>query len=85
VTGTDDALRAELLRRVEKDQDARKAPNFDRMREVDAENLPWLKAVVAESGWPGSSLVGVDGAHAMWLMSSTRPRTSRSCASAWTC
>jgi hypothetical protein len=24
--------------------------------------------VVAERGWPGSSLVGVDGAHAMWLM-----------------
>ena len=51
----DEALRAELLRRVEKDQDARKAPDFDRMREVDAENLPWLKAVVAERGWPGSS------------------------------
>jgi len=68
VTGIDEALRAELLQRVEKDQDARKAPDFDRMREVDAENLPWLKAVVAERGWPGSSLVGVDGAHAMWLM-----------------
>ena len=64
----DEALRAELLRRVEKDQDARKPPDFDRMREVDAENLPWLKAVVVERGWPGSSLVGVDGAHAMWLM-----------------
>ena len=68
MTVTDEALRAELLRRVEKDQDARKPPDFDRMREVDAENLPWLKAVVAERGWPGSSLVGVDGAHAMWLM-----------------
>jgi hypothetical protein len=64
----DEALRAELLRRVGRDQDARQAPDFDRMREVDAANLPWLKAVVAERGWPGSSLVGVDGAHAMWLM-----------------
>jgi hypothetical protein len=68
VTGTDDALRAELLRRVEKDQAVRTAPDLDGMRKVDAENLPWLKAVVAERGWPGSSLVGVDGAHAMWLM-----------------
>jgi ribosomal protein S27E len=64
----DEALRAELLRRVEKDQAVRRAMDLDGMREVDAENLPWLKAVVAERGWPGSSLVGVDGAHAMWLM-----------------
>jgi ribosomal protein S27E len=64
----DEALRAELLRRVEEDQNARKPPDFDRMREADAENLPWLKAVVAERGWPGRSLAGVDGAHAMWLM-----------------
>src|SRR6185437_10958738 len=68
VSGTDAALRAELLRRVEKDQAARGAYDSDAMREADAENLPWLKAVVAERGWPGSSLVGVDGAHAMWLM-----------------
>jgi hypothetical protein len=64
----DEALRAELLRRVEKDQVARRAMDLDGMREADAENLPWLKAVVAERGWPGSSLVGADGAHAMWLM-----------------
>lgn len=68
MTATDEALRAELLRRVEKDQAARKAHDFEAMREVDAENLPWLRQVVAERGWPGSSLVGVDGAHAMWLM-----------------
>jgi hypothetical protein len=68
VSGTDAALRAELLRRVEKDQAARGAYDSDAMREADAENLPWLKQVVAERGWPGSSLVGVDGAHAMWLL-----------------
>jgi hypothetical protein len=68
VTGTDDALRAELLRRVEKDQVARKALDLDGMREADGENLPWLKAVVAEHGWPGASLVGTDGAHAAWLL-----------------
>jgi hypothetical protein len=64
----DEALRAELLRRVEKDQAARLAEDSGRYSEVDAENLPWLKELVAERGWPGSSLVGVDGAHAMWLL-----------------
>jgi hypothetical protein len=68
VTATDEALHAELLRRVKRDQAARKALDFQAMQVVDAENLPWLRQVVAERGWPGSSLVGVDGAHAMWLM-----------------
>ena len=61
-------LRAELLRRVEKDQVARKALDVDAVQEVDGENLPWLKEVVATRGWPGSSLVGTDGAHAAWLL-----------------
>jgi hypothetical protein len=64
----DDGLRAELLRRVEKDQVARKALDHDAMREADEENLPWLKEVVAAHGWPGSALVGTDGAHAAWLL-----------------
>jgi hypothetical protein len=63
-----EALRAELLRRMEKDQEARLAYDEGRFAEVDTENLPWLKRLVAERGWPGSSLVGVDGAHAMWLL-----------------
>ncbi len=64
----DEALRTELLRRVEKDQVARKARDVDGMREADAENLPWLKAVVAERGWPGASVVGTDGANGAWLL-----------------
>jgi hypothetical protein len=64
----DDALRAELLRRMGKDQAARKVLDVDAVREADAENLPWLRALVAERGWPGRSAVGVDGAHAMWLL-----------------
>jgi Family of unknown function (DUF6624) len=35
---------------------------------VDADNLTWLKDVVAEVGWPGRSIVGQDGAHAAWLL-----------------
>lgn len=64
----DNALRAELLHRLEKDQAARKAFDVDAMREADAENLPWLRRLVDDRGWPGASVVGVDGAHAMWLL-----------------
>ncbi|MGH3206189.1 MAG: DUF6624 domain-containing protein [Trebonia sp.] len=64
----DDELRTELLRRVEIDQVARKSLDLDGMREADGENLPWLKGVVAEHGWPGACLVGTDGAHAAWLL-----------------
>jgi hypothetical protein len=56
----DDGLRAELLRRVEKDQVARKALDPDAMREADGENLPWLRSVIAAHGWPGASLVGAE-------------------------
>jgi hypothetical protein len=68
MAAVDEALRAELLRRVEKDQVARKAHDPDGMREADAENLPWLKAVVADRGWPGASVVGIDGANGAWLL-----------------
>jgi hypothetical protein len=64
----DERLRAELLRRMEMDQVARRALDPERMQAADGENLPWLQGVVAERGWPGASLVGVDGAHAAWLL-----------------
>jgi hypothetical protein len=38
------------------------------MDEADAENLPWLKDVIARTGWPGKSAVGDDGASAAWLL-----------------
>jgi len=64
----DEALRAELLCRVEKDQAARLAHDSDAWGEADRENLPWLRRVIAEHGWPGASMVGTDGAHAAWLL-----------------
>jgi hypothetical protein len=64
----DEELRSELFRRREKDQVARKAWDHEGMLQADGENLPWLKAVIAEHGWPGASLVGTDGAHAAWLL-----------------
>ena len=64
----DAELRAELLRRVEKDQAARQARDWDAIRSIDAENLLWLKRVIAEHGWPGTTLAGEDGAHSAWLL-----------------
>ena len=39
-----------------------------RLVEVVADNARWLGRVVAESGWPGLSVVGADGADAAWLL-----------------
>lgn len=63
-------LREELLRRAEKDQNARREHRDDwqQVAAVDAENLPWLESLVNEVGWPGRSLVGDDGAFAAWLL-----------------
>lgn len=84
-------LRSELLKRAEKDQEARKnilkwlkesgvtitsledakrfgARPIEEGLRVDRANREWLKAVVAQYGWPGRTLVGSDGAHAAWLL-----------------
>jgi hypothetical protein len=63
-------LRAELLRRAEQDQAARgeAEADWELVGSVDADNVAWLKDVVAEVGWPGRSLVGEDGAGAAWLL-----------------
>ena len=61
-------LRAELLRRVAADQEARHALDAEAMRAADGENLPWLRQVITDVGWPGKSLVGEDGAQAAWLL-----------------
>lgn len=66
----DQELRAELLRRAGNDQRVRteaKVLALDAM-EVDAENTKFLKDVIEKRGWPGSSLVAVDGANAAWLL-----------------
>jgi len=66
----DQVARAELLRRAEQDRVAPAEPRsgWDTAASVDADNLTWLKDVVAEVGWPGLSTVGQDGAHAAWLL-----------------
>lgn len=63
-------LRAELLRRVERLQAAhpKTGCGWEAVSEVDADNLAWLRSVVAETGWPGRSMVGPDGTDAAWLL-----------------
>lgn len=72
----DEPLRAELLRRARSDQEAREAAAdgdltdevVTALVEVDRANTEWLDAVVRDRGWPGSALVGDDGADAAWLL-----------------
>jgi hypothetical protein len=66
----DAELRDELLRRADLDQTARRDPgdNWNVVASIDADNLQWLRGVVAEHGWPGESLVGAEAANAAWLL-----------------
>lgn len=72
-------LRSELLEMRRLDQEVRNAwiqagvtapgPEIlSRMAEVDARNLVRLQAIVEQHGWPGSDLVGLDGAEGAFLV-----------------
>jgi hypothetical protein len=68
-----DVLRAELLRRSDRDRAARSAyagapAEMARLMEMDSDNTAWLMTVTERVGWPGRSLVGEDGAQAAWLL-----------------
>lgn len=68
-----DELRAELLRRRDRDQVERGsfagAPEHKaRIIAMDDANTQWLRTVIDRVGWPGYTLVGADGAHAAWLI-----------------
>jgi hypothetical protein len=43
-------------------------PENSRVRKVDAANTARMKEIIAQYGWPGTSLVGSDGANAAWLL-----------------
>lgn len=71
------ALIRELAQRAERDQDARafttsgKPPTSQQLltlKTVDAENLQWLKRLVAEHGFPRASEVGTKGVSDAWLL-----------------
>ena len=43
-------------------------PAAQKLRAIDRANTQRMKEIVARYGWPGSSLVGKDGANAAWLL-----------------
>ncbi|MER6443986.1 NUDIX hydrolase [Streptomyces venezuelae] len=65
-------IAGELRRRAENDQEARQqllhSGSAGDLFQVDAENTTWLKAIIAEHGWPGFALVGDQGAEDAWLL-----------------
>lgn len=69
-------LARELLQRRDLDQQVRRNAPGGRWTEqereqghaVDADNTRWLAALVAERGWPRINDVGVEAAHAAWLL-----------------
>ena len=73
------ALRAELLARLDTDQDVRnrmtpadytnpESPLHIEMRETDAENTARIVEIVEAYGWPTPEMVGADGVNAAFLL-----------------
>ena len=82
--GTDAALRAQLIAMRDADQDARgvahgEAKNKDKlqmasnMAEIDAQLTAQLKEIVAKSGWPTISSVGMDASNGAMLLLTHTP------------
>jgi hypothetical protein len=75
-----DALRAELLERAGRDQAARESLRRDGggqwgqiVAPVDQASTSRLQEIIAEHGWPGHQLVGMQAAHAAWLLAQHAP------------
>ncbi|XXF79410.1 hypothetical protein P2318_06570 [Myxococcaceae bacterium GXIMD 01537] len=73
----DPALRDELMKMMEEDQEARMAlgrSDFKdeaakaRMAAIDTRNTARMKEIIAAKGWPGTKLVGANGSLAAWLL-----------------
>lgn len=74
----DPALRDDILKRVDADQEARRAlfangqqptpEKLEKLKQIDEDNTRWLKGVLAQHGWPGKTLVGERAAKGVWLM-----------------
>ncbi|MEZ6139481.1 MAG: DUF6624 domain-containing protein [Zavarzinella sp.] len=39
-----------------------------KLKEIDAVHTERMKEILKKHGWPGKALVGIDGAHAAWLL-----------------
>jgi hypothetical protein len=76
-TNSNSALREELLTMQESDQKARsKLLNIKTfseelwkdVQEIDSKNGQRLMEIVSQYGWPGVSVIGLDGSSALWLL-----------------
>ena len=78
---SNETLRRELMEMRERDQEMRKTilarygygePHSPEdsawFKAVDAENTRRTQEIIAQHGWPGSSMVGEDGAGAAWIL-----------------
>ena len=61
-------VRQKLIEAGHADQDVRKTREFEAWRNVDADNQSLLKQIIAQHGWPGISLVGVEAERAAFLI-----------------
>ncbi len=68
IAAADSNLAAELVKRTERDQQARSAGDFVRVKEIDQENSIFLRKLLNTDGWPRLSEVGESGARAAWLL-----------------
>jgi len=80
----DQTLAAELVARMDRDQQARtrEPPDWDEVAAVDAENTAWLAGVLDRRGWPLRGQVGEQAASAAWLLAQhadAEPEFQRRC------
>lgn len=61
-----EALKQEILAMVEADQKMRKSHEWN--SEIDRKNTARMKEIIKLYGWPGKSLIGMDGATGAWLL-----------------
>ena len=80
----DDAIAAQLVTRMDRDQQARnrEPPDWNEVAAVDADNTTWLASVLDRHGWPLRSQVGEQAATAAWLLAQhagAQPEFQRRC------
>lgn len=57
-----------LMRKLMEAGELREEQYHPHLKQLHENNIVRLKEIIAEYGWPGKSLVGLDGAKAAWLI-----------------
>lgn len=61
-------LQKELLKMVKHDQEVRISKKEENISKLDKGHTKRLKEIITQNGWPGVSLVGIEGSIAMWVL-----------------